>query len=47
VNRDDVINGAAELGVELDSHIEFVIAAMRSRAGELGLDGGTPPAPSA
>ena len=45
VNRDDVINGAAELGVELDSHIEFVIAAMRSRAGDLGLDGA--PAPSA
>ncbi len=42
VNRDDVINGAAELGVELDSHIEFVIAAMRSRAADLGLDG-TPP----
>ena len=45
VNRDDVIDGAAELGVELDSHIEFVIAAMRSRAGDLGLDGA--PAPSA
>lgn len=46
VNRDDVINGAAELGVELDSHIEFVIAAMRSRAAALGLDGTPPPAPS-
>ncbi|MGQ0643522.1 MAG: HD domain-containing protein [Gemmatimonadaceae bacterium] len=45
VNRDDVINGAAELGVELDSHIEFVISAMRTRAVELGLDGA--PAPSA
>lgn len=39
VNRDDVINGAAELGVELDSHIDFVIAAMRARAADLGLDG--------
>jgi len=45
VNRDDVINGAAELGVELDSHIDFVIAAMRSRAADLGLDGTPPPSP--
>lgn len=39
VNREDVINGAAELGVELDSHIDFVIGAMRARAADLGLDG--------
>lgn len=39
VNRDDVINGAAELGVDLDTHIEFVIGAMRSIAPELGLAG--------
>lgn len=37
VNRADVIQGAAELGVELDAHIGFCIAAMRKRAGELGL----------
>ena len=37
VNRDDVIQGAAELGVELDAHIGFCIEAMRKRAGELGL----------
>jgi predicted hydrolase (HD superfamily) len=37
VNRDDVIQGAAELGVELDAHIGFCIQAMRRRAGELGL----------
>ena len=37
VNRDDVIKGAAELGVELDAHIGFCIEAMRRRAGELGL----------
>jgi putative nucleotidyltransferase with HDIG domain len=43
VNREDVINGAGELGVELDSHIEFVIAAMRTRAAELGLDGQSAP----
>jgi predicted hydrolase (HD superfamily) len=39
VNRDDVLQGAAELGVSLDAHIEFVIRAMRSRAGLLGLEG--------
>jgi putative nucleotidyltransferase with HDIG domain len=37
VNRDDVIEGAAELGVDLDEHIAFVIAALRPVAGELGL----------
>lgn len=40
VNRDDVINGAAELGVELDEHITFVIASMQARADDLGLSGG-------
>ena len=39
VNRDDVINGAAELGVDLDEHISFVIASMQARAEELGLSG--------
>jgi putative nucleotidyltransferase with HDIG domain len=39
VNRDDVINGAAELGVELDEHITFVIEAMQSRSADLGLSG--------
>ena len=39
VNRDDVGEGARELGVELDTHIQFVIDAMRPRAAELGLDG--------
>ena len=37
VNREDVIQGAAELGVELDVHIGFCIEAMRKRAAELGL----------
>ncbi len=37
VNREDVIQGAAELGVELDEHIAFCIEAMKRRAGELGL----------
>jgi predicted hydrolase (HD superfamily) len=37
VNRQDVIQGAAELGVELDAHIEFCLQAMKRRALELGL----------
>ena len=37
VNRDDIVNGAAELGVELDEHIAFVLEAMRGIKGELGL----------
>ena len=37
VNRADVIQGAEELGVELDAHIGFCIEAMRRRSGELGL----------
>jgi putative nucleotidyltransferase with HDIG domain len=39
VSREDVLNGAAALGVELDTHIAFVIDAMRSRAPMLGLAG--------
>jgi len=39
VNRDDIVNGAAELGVDLEEHIAFCIEAMRGIAGELGLDG--------
>jgi predicted hydrolase (HD superfamily) len=37
VHREDIIQGAAELGVELDVHIAFCIDAMKKRAGELGL----------
>jgi putative nucleotidyltransferase with HDIG domain len=37
VNRDDVYRGAAELGVDLDEHITFVIGALRGVAGEIGL----------
>src|SRR5215831_6488910 len=39
VNREDIINGAAELGVDLDEHIDFCIRAMQGRAEELGLAG--------
>jgi predicted hydrolase (HD superfamily) len=37
VNRQDVIQGAEELGVDLDAHIGFCIEAMKKWAGELGL----------
>ncbi len=37
VNREDIIKGAEELGVELNDHIAEVIEAMRPVAGELGL----------
>jgi predicted hydrolase (HD superfamily) len=37
VNRQDVIQGAEELGVDLDAHIAFCLAAMQRRAAELGL----------
>jgi putative nucleotidyltransferase with HDIG domain len=37
VNRDDVHRGAAELGVDLDEHIAFVIAALVDVAPEIGL----------
>jgi len=39
VNREDVINGAQDLGVELDEHIQFVVDAMRASADALGLAG--------
>ena len=39
VNRDDVVSGAADLGVDLDWHIQFVVDAMRDRAEALGLAG--------
>jgi len=37
VHREDIVQGAAELGVELDAHIGFCIEAMKRRASELGL----------
>jgi putative nucleotidyltransferase with HDIG domain len=39
VNRNDLVQGAAELGVDLDAHIAFVITAMSSIAEQLGLAG--------
>ena len=39
VKRDDIRNGAADLGIELGEHIQFVIDAMAEAAADLGLDG--------
>jgi putative nucleotidyltransferase with HDIG domain len=39
VNRDDIVNGAAELGVDLEEHITFCIEALKPIADMLGLDG--------
>ena len=39
VSREDITRGAESLGVDLDDHIAFVIAAMRQIAPELGLAG--------
>ena len=41
VNRDDIRNGAAALGVELADHVSFCIQAMQGAAGSLGLKGVT------
>ena len=38
VNRDDIVNGAAALGVDLEEHITFCIEALKPIAEKLGLD---------
>ena len=37
VSRDDIVRGAADIGIELDEHVAFVLAAMRGIAADLGL----------
>jgi len=39
VNRNDIVNGAQDLGVELEEHIAFCIEALKGIAGKLGLEG--------
>jgi predicted hydrolase (HD superfamily) len=39
VKRDDMTRGAADLGVDFDEHVQFVIDAMASIASPLGLEG--------
>jgi len=46
VNRDDITNGAKDLGVDLDEHIGFCIEALKPIAKELGLDGSAAKVPS-
>ena len=36
VNRDDIVRGAEELGVDLNEHIEFVAYALKEQSGALG-----------
>jgi putative nucleotidyltransferase with HDIG domain len=43
VNRDEIVEGAALLGMDLDAHVAFVLEAMRGIAGDLGLAGGAAP----
>jgi putative nucleotidyltransferase with HDIG domain len=38
VNREDIVRGAEDLGVDLNEHIEFVAGALKERAGVLGLE---------
>ena len=38
INRDEIVQGAEELGVELDDHIAFVIEALKPVALQLGLN---------
>jgi predicted hydrolase (HD superfamily) len=37
VNRDDIVNGTAELGADLDDHIAFTLEAMVGTRESLGL----------
>ena len=39
VKREDVITGAADLGVDLEEHIAFCVEALKGIADKLGLDG--------
>jgi predicted hydrolase (HD superfamily) len=39
VSREDIVNSAADLGLDLDQHIEFCLKAMQAKAAELGLQG--------
>ncbi|HWR37654.1 MAG TPA: HDIG domain-containing protein [Clostridia bacterium] len=39
VSRDDIVNGAADLGIDLDEHIAFCVEAMKGIAEKLGLAG--------
>jgi putative nucleotidyltransferase with HDIG domain len=38
VSREDITRGASELGVDLNEHIDFVVAALREESGILGIE---------
>lgn len=42
VNRDDITRGVADLGLDLDEHLQFVIDALAPIAGRLGLESPPP-----
>lgn len=42
VSREDIVNGAKEMGIPLEEHIDFCIHAMQARSSEIGLAGTTP-----
>lgn len=44
VSRDDIVNGAQEMGVDLDAHIDFCIEAMKPHAAAIGIQGTAEPA---
>jgi putative nucleotidyltransferase with HDIG domain len=46
VNRSDIVNGAAQLSVNLEEHVGLCIEAMKGIAGKLGLDGSAVKAPA-
>jgi len=39
VNREDIVKGAEQLGVDIEEHIAFVIEALKPVASELGIAG--------
>ena len=39
VSREDIVNGATDMGVDLDEHITFCVEAMKTVADKLGLGG--------
>jgi predicted hydrolase (HD superfamily) len=47
VNRQDIVEGAQELGVPLEEHIDFCIKALQDHADTLGLRGTAPAQPTA
>jgi predicted hydrolase (HD superfamily) len=43
VSREDIDRGAADFGVELSGHIQFIIDALKPHASELGIEKGIGP----